>query len=189
MEAVVARDVAALRVLFERHSPVMLGVARRILSDHHEADDLINEVFLEAWQRAERFASDRAAPRTYLLLITRSRAIDRLRGRPDPANPTAGGGSLGVALGADHLGVAVSGDGSPHEAAEAAEVRAMVRLALDGLSEVDRESVFMAFFDGLTHAEIAERTEQPLGTVKGRIRRGLMRLRDALRVPLERGQL
>ena len=188
MEAVAAQDVAALRVLFERHSPIMLGVARRILSDQHEADDLINEVFLEAWQRADRFSADRAAPRTYLLLMTRSRAIDRLRARPDPANPTAGGGTLGVALGADHAGRATADGASPPEAAEAAEVRGIVRDALAHLSEVDRESIELAFFGGMTHAEIAEQTSQPLGTVKGRIRRGLMRLRDALRGRLEGGE-
>ena len=181
MEALAARDVAALRLLFSRHAPVMLGVANRILADRHEAEELVNEVFFEAWQRADRFVADRSAPRTYLLLMTRSRAIDKLRRRPDPANPTAGGGSVGVALGPDHLGVAVDDGRSPPEAAEASELRANIDAALLGLSEVDRESVVMSFFDGLTHAEIAEQTGQPLGTVKGRIRRGLMRLREALR--------
>ena len=173
-------DREALRGLFDRHAPLMLGVATTLLRDRHAAEDLVNEVFLEVWEKAGRYAEERAAPRTYLVLLTRSRAVDRLRagntlaaGRDERVGPLPDAGGVGVA----------DGD-RPEEHAEAAELRRIVREELAALTPEQRHSLELAFFGGLTHQEISTRTDTPLGTVKGRVRRGLLQLRDRLKVRL-----
>lgn len=150
----------------------MLGISMKMLRDEHEAEDLVSEVFWEIWQKPDRFAAERGAPRTYLLLVVRSRSIDRLRSRKAG---TAGRTQLGTTPDAasDHPG--------PDQVAEHRETRDLIRRLLDALPENQRQAVSMSFFDGLTHQEIADRTGDPLGTVKGRVRRGLIQLRDALR--------
>lgn len=172
IEAVTRQDVAALRTLFDRHAPVMLAIAGRVLGDVHEAEDLVNEVFVELWQKADQFSPDRGALRTYLYLLTRSRSIDRRRAR---------GTSAGDVVVEAHDRSRADHTPGPDQQAAQAEERAMIRGLLDVLPEEQREAVSRAFFDGQTHREIAESTDQPLGTIKGRIRQGLIRLRDEMR--------
>ena len=169
-------EVTSVRGLFDRYSPTLLALADRVVRDRHEAEEVVNEVFLELWQHAGRFDENRGSPRGYLMLLTRSRAIDRVRSRngggrhkernlhPHAPEPEAGG-------------VAVS----PADRAEMAELRHVVRHAMQALPEDVRGPVALSFFNGLTHEQIAQATGQPLGTVKGRIRRGLIKLRDDLR--------
>jgi len=182
MNGLAEGDTRALQALFDRHSGQVMALCLRILRDRARAEEVTGDVFWELWDRADRYRPDRGAPLAYVLTVARSRAIDRLRSarREDPT-----GSAADVAEGsADGAGAAVGGmamrDAGPFESAATSELSGRVRRALAGLSEAERRAVEMSFFDGLSHGEIASALSEPLGTIKSRIRQGLLRLRDAL---------
>lgn len=157
--------------LYDRHARPIYSLALRILGDSTEAEDVVQDVFSQAWRQAPRYSASRGAVAAWLLTLTRSRAIDRLRARR--ARP-AGVSDQRVA---DNLADA----GPPADSQVlSSEHVARVRAALDELPLLQRAAIELAYFEGLTHAEIADRLEQPLGTVKTRIRLAMLRLRDAL---------
>ena len=167
-------DDTALADLYDRHARPVYSLALRILQDTGEAEDVVQEVFAQAWRQASRYDASRGAVAAWLLTIARSRAIDRLRARRSrPDQKTAG-----------------QRPGEMHDVADpstladvqlvSAEQVARVRAALSGLPVLQRVALELAYYEGLTHAEIAERLEQPLGTVKTRIRLAMLKLRDAL---------
>lgn len=178
MRAVAARDPSALKALYDRHAGLMFALCLRVLKDRSEAEDVLISVFWEVWDRSARYDAARGGPLSYLLGVTRSRAVDRLRAlkRHGHAPPEAG---------TDPDKVMPPGrgprPGDPAQAVEAREMAVRVRRALSELKPPERESVEMAFFDAMSHAQIAERIGAPLGTVKARIRNGLIHLREALR--------
>jgi RNA polymerase sigma-70 factor (ECF subfamily) len=172
LERMAAGDGGALRELYDRHARSVYSLAVRILRSQPDAEDLVQEVFVQAWRLAGRYDTSRGTVAGWLLMQAKSRAIDRLRGRRSRPE--------GVVV--DPSVVDAAADAS--EGADAQLVRAQeaerVRRALDDLPLLQRTAVELAYYEGLTHTEIAERLEQPLGTVKTRIRQGLLRLRDAL---------
>jgi RNA polymerase sigma-70 factor (ECF subfamily) len=176
MSGIAAGDAAALRDLYDRHAGQVLALCRRILRDRAEAEEALGDVFWELWEKADRYREDRGAVLPYLMMVARSRAIDRLRRRRredavvDPATATEG---------ASLAPPSAAAEGPYHEAA-ASEQKARIRRALSGLAAAERRAVELSFFDGLSHGEIARALQEPLGTVKSRIRQGLLRLRDAL---------
>jgi len=182
MEAIAARDPEALSTLYDRYSPSLLALCLRVLRDRGSAEELLIEIFQEVWEHAARFDATRGAPGAYLMTLARSRAIDRLRSqaRRRAAAPVGG---VGVA-GEDRLfgAVAEPADGSagPLERVLADERGATVKAALAQLEPVQREAIEFAFYEGLSHTEVAQRLDKPLGTVKSSIRRGLLKLRDLL---------
>ncbi len=179
MDAIAGGDRAAVTRLFDRHAAVLLAVSRRVLHDADEAEDVLVEVFQEVWTRAGRFDAGRGSPLTYLVTLARSRAIDhkrRLASRPPLRSPDAAGLADRPAAGA-----------GPLQDAAAVEQHARVRAALAALDADQRAAVECAFYDGLTHTEVAERLGKPLGTVKTYIRQGLIRLRAALRTNGDEG--
>ena len=186
MERIASGDESALSSFYDRYKGIVFALCLRVLKDRGEAEDVLVEVFFEVWDRASRFDPGRGSPRTYLLTLTRSRAIDRHRSRAARGGPlvadagqaaTEGnaGGSRGSTAGGD-----TGREAGPAAAAVARESREMIRGAVAELDEHQRMAVELAFFEGLTHREIAERLETPLGTIKSRVRLGLARLRDAL---------
>jgi len=182
MAGIAAREKTALETFYDRHAGQVMALCLRILRDRARAEEVTGDVFWELWDRADRYRPDRGAPLAYVLTVARSRAIDRLRSarREDPT-----GSAADVAEGsADGAGAAVGGmamrDAGPFESAATSELSGRVRRALAGLSEAERRAVEMSFFDGLSHGEIASALSEPLGTIKSRIRQGLLRLRDAL---------
>lgn len=170
MSRVAARDGAAFARLFELHAPVALGLLDRILGRRGEAEEVLQEVFLQVWMQADRYQADRSSPRGWLLMLARSRALDRLRRRDAARRREEAAGDEG--------GEAIPAIGT--ERLERAERRRQVDSALGLLSPEQRRCIELAFFEGLTHTQIAERLEAPLGTVKSRILLGMNKLRQAL---------
>jgi RNA polymerase sigma-70 factor, ECF subfamily len=165
-----AGEAAALEVLYDRYSTLVYSLALRILRNTGDAEDVTQEVFVQAWRQADRFDTSRGSVAAWLLTVTRGRAIDLLRRRRVRPQPT------------DSPAIADSSDDAPGQDVrlEWAERAGAVRTALEALPLVQRLTIELAFFEGLTHHEIAEQLEVPLGTVKSRVRQGLLRLRDLL---------
>jgi RNA polymerase sigma-70 factor, ECF subfamily len=164
-------DHDALAELYDRHGRVVYSLALRIVRDQRDAEEVVQDVFAQAWRQSGRYAAGRGSVIAWLMTLTRSRAIDRLRGRR--ARPDATGDSTAVLEISD---AAASADEQLDWAAQAGRVRA----ALEALPLLQRVAIELAFYEGLTHTEIATRLEEPLGTVKTRIRQGLLKLRDQL---------
>ena len=169
LERVAAGDREALGVLFDRHSPLILGVLIRMLGRRDQAEHVLQDTFLKAWRDAGRYRAQLATPLGWLLTLARSQALSRLR---------AGAGTLSTEADAS------SGDAgaTPQAPAEPAcdDRRGRIRTALAQLPDDQRRCIELACFGGLTHAEIAARLGQPPGEVKSRIVAGMSRLRQAL---------
>jgi len=157
-------DQGALAELYDRYSSVVYAVALRVLGDTGAAEDILQEVFLQLWRNPGLFDSARGSLGAWLAVITRNRAIDSLRKRKPETD-------------IEDVVVSVA----PDLASEADRSRAAqkVRSVLGTMPMAQRSALEMAYFEGLTHTEIANKTGEPLGTIKTRIRSGLMMLRKA----------
>jgi len=174
MDAIAAGDRAALARLYDRHAPLLLAVCRRVLNDADEADDVLVDVFFEVWSRADRFDGSRGNPLTYLVTLARSRSIDRRRSlgsRPPLRSDRSA-----------ELAVRPADTAGPLLDTQMGEQAQRVRAALAGLDADQRTALECAFYDGLSHTEVARKLGKPLGTVKTSIRQGLIRLRGILRI-------
>ncbi len=163
--AIRSGDQGAMGALYDRYSSIVYAVGLRVLQDAAAAEDVLQDIFMQLWRNPGAFDSSRGNMGAWLAVITRNRAIDALR-RRKPEN--------------DIEDVVVSVE--PDLASDAERSRAMekVRGALGTMSASQRSALEMAYFEGLSHAEIAEKTGEPLGTIKTRIRTGLLSLRKAL---------
>ncbi|HXG30013.1 MAG TPA: sigma-70 family RNA polymerase sigma factor [Thermodesulfobacteriota bacterium] len=167
---------SALSTLYDLTNRLVFGLALRILSDVAEAEEVTLDVFMHVWDRAADYDPGRSTPSTWLLMLTRSRAIDRLRS-----------GAKQTLL-EDLSDTDVSSpEGDPEEKALFAEKREIVRNALSSLTPQQRKPIELAYFYGLTQSEISKRLGQPLGTVKSSIRLGMVKLRELLGL-LEEGE-
>lgn len=168
---IVRRDTSALSSFYDLTAGAVHGVCRRILRDPSDAEEASLDVFLQVWEKASRFDAARGDALTWLLTLARSRAIDRLRSR---------GAARRHETGLDERHDTPSPDPGPETLSSLAQRAGLVRGALADLPAEQREVLELAYFEGLTHAEIAERLAQPLGTAKSRIRLALQRLRRSL---------
>ncbi len=173
LRAIARGDEQSLSELYDRYTRILFSLAQRILNDREEAEDVLQEVFFQVWKKASSFDEQRGRPFTWLAVMTRSRALDRLRSRSsrqraiDAGNEIAErGGDVVDALGALRQG----------------EDREIVRAALAELPEPQRQTLLLAYFEGLSQTEIAQTTGTPLGTVKTRMRSAMIRLRELLSV-------
>lgn len=164
-------DAAALDVLYQRHYEPALSVALSLLRDRSAAEDLVHEVFLRAWRRASLFRSHRGTFRSWLLTIVRNAAIDHLRQQAMQRKPA-------VTAAQESLHASAEPDIQAHVILSLEADR--LYQALDRLAPEQRVAIQQAFFAELSHREIAQREGLPLGTVKGRVRLGLRRLRTLL---------
>lgn len=170
IERVARGDQSGLADLYDRHARFVYSLALRVLRDSGDAEDVVQEVFCQVWRQASRFDVSRGNLAAWIVTLTRTRAIDALRRRK--ARPPLTNDAKPVECADDSPGidVQVMWEGRARD----------IRNALDNLPLLQRVAIELAFFDGLTHSEIAERLEVPLGTVKTRVRQGLLRLRDSL---------
>jgi RNA polymerase sigma-70 factor (ECF subfamily) len=167
LQCVASGNEAAFGEFYDRHAPRVLGLLRQWLGGHAEAEDVLQETFWQVWCRAAGYDARRAPPDVWVLLIARSRALDYLR-RQRPQ----------VASSAEREPVIVD---EPSRALERRESAQQIATALAQLPEEQRRAITLAFFEGLTHEQIARYLTIPLGTAKTRIRLGMGRLRDLLR--------
>lgn len=170
-------DVKALRSLYDQHAARALGVARRILKDRSEAEDIVQETFLELWRRAATYDHDRAGASAWIITIARSRAIDRLRASASASRAVSGSAATAV----DPDGSLPTAALSPSDAAEQSGDRVRITRALATLPAEQRRTIELAYYQGLSQREIAAKTGDPLGTVKMRVRLGIAKLANLLR--------
>jgi RNA polymerase sigma-70 factor (ECF subfamily) len=170
MRRIAAGDGQALSEVFDLHSSIVLGLLVRILGRRSEAEEILQEVFLQIWNQADRYDPEKATPRGWMLMLARSRALDRLRRRDASQRREETVADEAIRL--------VRPVGT--ERLEASEQRSRIHSALGRLTPEQRNCIELAFFEGLTHTQIAERLEAPLGTVKSRILLGMGKLRQML---------
>ena len=184
---VAERRPEALAELYDRFAPTLLALARRVLDNHADAEEVLQEVFVQVWNRGERYDPARSSVSTWLVLIARSRAIDRLRSRrvverTHEAHALTTIGAIGA-----NSAIGASGVREPHASPEALENvfiherHERVRREMAALPAEQRQVLEMAFYQGLTQSEIAAEAGLPLGTVKTRTLLAMKKLRNALR--------
>ncbi|HXM34515.1 MAG TPA: sigma-70 family RNA polymerase sigma factor [Pyrinomonadaceae bacterium] len=171
IKGVVDQDQHAMAKLYDATSRLVYGLVLRIVGDPSAAEEVLVDVYMQAWRQASRYSEDRGSPMAWLTTIARSRALDRLRSgsqdrqRSQPLELVA------------HQAASIGAD----DAAMASELQKFVHRALDSLSPEQREVIELAYYRGLSHREIASGLGQPLGTVKTRTRLGMIKLREMLK--------
>lgn len=172
-------DLDSFRQLHERYAGVLFSTAYQVLNDQAEAEDVLQDVFVQIWDKAKLYDRSRGKPLTWALTLTRNKSIDRLRStqrrhrlKDEVEKETAVAEQRGTTGG--------EGAGGSVEKVYALEKNRIVRNAVLQLSNEQRQAIEMAFFGGLTQNEIAHKLDEPLGTVKARIRRGMIKLKDII---------
>ncbi|MEO6944087.1 MAG: sigma-70 family RNA polymerase sigma factor [Lacisediminihabitans sp.] len=165
-------DEAAFSALYDEIAPRVLGLVRRLLVDHAQSEEVTQEIFLEIWQNAPRYEPSKGGATTWIFTMAHRRAVDRIRS-------SQAGRVRDVRIGirdfeSDYDNVA--------ETVETTIENERVKKAMSQLTELQRQAITLAYYGGLSHSEVAEKLEIPLGTVKTRLRDGMIRLRDALGV-------
>ncbi len=173
LRRVATGDRRAFDELYDRFSGMLFSTAYRVLNNQQAAEDVLQDVFVQIWEKAPLYDPSRGKPMTWAVTLTRNKAIDRLRS-------TQRRSRLQDDVQRESETFEQFDDRSSFDAVVSGETGKLVREALQKLSPDQREAIELAFFSSLTQNEIAERLGEPLGTVKARIRRGMMKLRDVL---------
>jgi RNA polymerase sigma-70 factor (ECF subfamily) len=180
LPAVSEGNLAAFEQLYDRHSPILYALLLRMLANPEDAQEVLQEAFVKAWNDASRYDPSRGSELAWLISIARSRGIDRIRSRKvrgDREKDAARDNSIRSA--------AVDGMAAVESAVAGEEQRA-VRAALAEIPEAQRQALELAYFDGLSQSEIAEKLGVPLGTIKTRMQLGMRKMRERLRESLDR---
>ena len=164
---VVKKDEAALAALYDRYSRLVFAEASRILRDKGAAEEILQDIFYQVWRTAEKFDPQRGSLPGWLLVVTRNRAISKLRRRGTTGDDELNENAVACTINLEST-------------ASQNQLLGRVRGAMESLPEGQREAIELAYFEGMTHSEIASRTGEALGTVKTRIRSALEVLRRAV---------
>lgn len=168
-----AHDGDALEKLYDQYSQILFAVILRILRDERESEDVLQEVFLQAWKQADRYSEKRGSVKAWLVMMARSRAVDRVRSIESGKRIQAAVAEEEPLLGRE--------EPRPGQSADREERQRLVRASLEGLSREQREVLELAFYQDMSHSEISEQLKRPLGTVKTQMRSALLALRQGLR--------
>jgi RNA polymerase sigma-70 factor (ECF subfamily) len=172
LRRIAARDREAFSEFYDRFAGVLFSVAVRILQNDTEAEDVLQEVLLQIWEKAGAYDGQLGKPLTWAITLTRNRAIDRLR--------AAQRRRVILETAVDPVAFVADPNPDSRETSIGQETAKAVRAALGQLSVAERQALELAFFGGLTQTEIAAQLNEPLGTIKARIRRGMLHLRERL---------
>ena len=175
MRLIAHASTEALDVLYDRYSRLVFSLALNAVGDHATAEEITQDVFFRVWEKANTYRVEQAKVSTWLTSVTRYRAIDVLRRRSSrPEQNSVGWEDVSVNF-------LPASDDTPEDVVELRMTSARVQAAIISLPAEQRQALALAFFQGLTHSEIAEMLGQPLGTVKTRIRSGMQKLRKILK--------
>jgi RNA polymerase sigma-70 factor, ECF subfamily len=170
-------DERAMAALYDRYGEVLYAVAYRIVGQRADAEEVVLDALAQAWREATRFEASRGSVAGWLTTIARSRALDLVRARTRRERITASA----AAERPDSSPAMGSWPVDPSSGVDLAERRKQVQQALEALSPPQRRAIELAYFEGLSQSEIAERLQEPLGTIKTRVRLGMQKLRESLR--------
>lgn len=170
-------DEQAIARLYDRYGPSLYAIAYRVVGQRADAEEVVLETFAQAWRDAPRFQAERGSVPAWLTMMVRSRALDLVRARARRDRITA----IAVADRSDPTPAMGNWQSNPSDNYDQSERRQQVETAMASLSPTQRQAIELAFFDGLSQSEIATRLNEPLGTVKTRVRLGMQKLRDRLR--------
>ena len=165
-------DQSAFGELYDQIAPRVLGLVKRLLVDHAQSEEVTQEIFLEIWQTASRYEASRGGALTWIMTMAHRRAVDRIRASQAGRDRDSRIGIRDLEVDYDHV-------------AETVEIRIeheRVEKAMSRLTELQRQAVSLAYFGGYSHSEVADMLHVPLGTVKTRLRDGMIRLRDEMGV-------
>lgn len=168
LESVARGDRQAFAHLYDRTSAKLYGICLRLLGNEAEAEDVLQDVYVTVWQKAERFDRGRASPITWLAVLTRNKGIDRLRRRSTKSEPIEAAAEI------------EDNDPLPFDLVQQKQEAGRLSDCLEELDERPRTMIRAAFLDGASYPELAEREGVPLGTMKSWIRRAMQRLRGCL---------
>ncbi|MBA3831252.1 MAG: sigma-70 family RNA polymerase sigma factor [Chthoniobacterales bacterium] len=174
MQRVADGDDGAFTSVYHRQAPLLFSVILHILRDGKEAEDALQETFVHIWRKAATYRADRASISTWSVMIARHKAIDKIRLRARYSLATRKAAVENILESGEYA------EDQTDRPLLDGEERDQIQDALRRIGHSQREAILLAFFDGLTHAQIAQRLAAPLGTVKARIRRGLLSLREVL---------
>lgn len=172
LQRIVARHEASLSLLYDRYARLLFSIAFGVVGDRSIAEEVTLDVFTRVWEKGHTYEREKAQVRTWLTRLARNRAIDRLR--REQVRP------MHSSLSWAEVGVEPEAEGNPETSAHLALQRQQIREALATLPVEQRDALALAYFGGLSHSEIANELDLPLGTVKSRIRAGMEKLRDIL---------
>ena len=173
VRAIAGGNQSALGRLYDQTSPIVYGLVLRIVGDPADADEVTLDVYTQVWRSARHFDSHRGTVRAWLVMVARSRAIDRIRSKA---------GRRRREQGSPEMPILPDTSPNPEVAAEIGQQRRIIAHALNALTVAERQLIEMVYFEGLSHSELSQRTGLPLGTVKTRIRSGMIKLREQLSV-------
>lgn len=174
IQRIAERDSSAYQTFYKKYSGLIFASISNVLNDHHDAEDVMQEVLVQLWNKAYLYEPHKGKPLTWLTTMARNRAIDRIRSKQRRAR-------LNGDFEIENRSVQPEFDESAHDILENKERDGIIMRAVEKLNPDQREAIQLAFFNGLTQAEVAESLHEPLGTVKARIRRGVSRLETLIK--------